>query len=119
VVSLYWIRRSRRPRDVARDMAEVATRVGEVTQVPLVLMGHSHRGELERQGSVVYANSGSWLDGSHLTVRRDRESGRLVEVQLRRWRNGGITLEDAMEVRHESVVATSSELGAPEPAATG
>ncbi|MCA9706530.1 MAG: hypothetical protein KDK70_11825 [Myxococcales bacterium] len=98
---VYFIARGRRPRDVARDMLEVAARVGEVTQVPLVLMGHSHHGQLERQGDVVYANSGSWLDGSHLVVRRDRSSGRLVEVELRHWRNGGITRVDAMDVVHE------------------
>lgn len=99
-VSIYWIRRGRRPRDVARDMQAVAGRVGNVTKVPLVLMGHSHRGELERIGGVVYANSGSWLDGSHLVVHRDRNSRRLVEVELRRWRNGGVALVDHMEVIH-------------------
>lgn len=108
-LSVVWIARSRRPRDVARDMLEVAARVGEVTGVPLVLMGHSHHGQLERQGDVVYANSGSWLDGSHLVVRRDRDSGRLVEVELRHWRNGGITRVDAMEVIHAAPPETSTE----------
>lgn len=100
VLGIAWIRHGRRPRDVARDMLEVAARVGGVTGVPLVLMGHSHHGQLERQGDVVYANSGSWLDGSHLVVRRDEASGRLFEVELRQWRNGGITRVDAMEVPH-------------------
>ncbi|MEM7154904.1 MAG: hypothetical protein AAF799_18800 [Myxococcota bacterium] len=104
-----WIQRARKPRDVARDMAEVAAGVGHVTQVPLVLMGHSHRGELERQGDVIYANSGSWLDGSHLVVRRDRESGRLVEVELRQWRNGGITRVDAMDVPHPATASVAEE----------
>ncbi|MBC8074343.1 MAG: hypothetical protein IAG13_38845 [Deltaproteobacteria bacterium] len=90
VLALLRLRRKRRPRNVARDMLEVAAGVGEVTGVPLVLMGHSHRGTLERFGDVVYANSGSWLDGSHLVVRRDQASGRFAEVELRRWRNGGI-----------------------------
>lgn len=104
---IYWIRRGRRPRDVARDMLEVAARVGGVTGVPLVLMGHSHHGQLERQGDVVYANSGSWLDGSHLVVRRDPGSGRLVEVELRQWRNGGITRLDAMDVPHATAGAAT------------
>ncbi len=99
-LSIFWIRHGRRPRDVARDMLEVAARVGAVTGVPLVLMGHSHHGQLARQGTVIYANSGSWLDGSHLVVRRDPTSGKLVEVELRQWRNGGITRVDAMEVWH-------------------
>jgi UDP-2,3-diacylglucosamine pyrophosphatase LpxH len=106
VLGITWIRRGRRPRDVARDMLEVAARVGDVTGVPLVLMGHSHHGQLERQGDVVYANSGSWLDGSHLVVRRDVASGRLVEVELRQWRNGGITCVDAMAVPHREPVTT-------------
>ncbi|MCX4245593.1 metallophosphoesterase [Paraliomyxa miuraensis] len=122
-LSLYWIRRGRRPRDVARDMLEVAARVGSVTRVPLVLMGHSHHGQLERQGDVVYANSGSWLDGSHLVVRRDRTTGRLTEVELRQWRNDGITRVDVMAVPHESAgegaptadaeAATGSAMAAP------
>ncbi len=95
---VYWMRRGRMRRDVARDMLGVAAGVGEVTGVPLVLMGHSHRGTLERQGDVVYANSGSWLDGSHLYVRRDTKSARLVNVELRRWRNGGITTVAQMDV---------------------
>jgi UDP-2,3-diacylglucosamine pyrophosphatase LpxH len=98
VIALVRVRRGRRRRNVARDMLEVAASVGEVTGVPLVLMGHSHRGSLERLGDVVYANSGSWLDGSHLVVRRDRETGRLLEVELRRWRNGGITRSRRMSV---------------------
>jgi UDP-2,3-diacylglucosamine pyrophosphatase LpxH len=90
LVALLRLRRKRRPRNVARDMLEVAAGVGEVTGVPLVLMGHSHRGTLERFGNVVYANSGSWLDGSHLVVRREPGTARFAEVELRRWRNGGI-----------------------------
>ncbi len=99
------MRRGRRRRDVARDMLEVAAQVGEVTGVPLVLMGHSHRGTLERLGDVVYANSGSWLDGSHLVVRRDPDTGRLVQVELRRWRNGGITRQATMRVPHRDTVS--------------
>ena len=91
--------RQRRPRDVARDMLEVAAQVGTMVGCPLVLMGHSHHGTLERLGDVVYANSGSWLDGSHLVVRRD-PGGRLVEVELRRWRNDGVTLVKTMRVPH-------------------
>ncbi|MEM9458554.1 MAG: hypothetical protein AAGF11_30530 [Myxococcota bacterium] len=113
-LSVYWIARSRRPRDVARDMLSVAARVGHVTGVPLVLMGHSHHGQLERQGDVVYANSGSWLDGSHLVVRRDRDSGRLVEVELRHWRNGGTTRMDAMEVIHAAPPELSAEPAPPD-----
>ncbi len=91
-------RRGRQRRDVARDMLNVAAGVGQATGVPLVLMGHSHHGELERRGDVVYANSGSWLDGSHLYVERDPETQRLIRVELRQWRNGGVRCLDAMSV---------------------
>nr|WP_255216625.1 metallophosphoesterase [Pseudenhygromyxa sp. WMMC2535] len=92
------VKRRRSPRNIARDMLEVASSVGEVTGTRIVLMGHSHRGSLERRGQVVYGNSGSWLDGSHLVVRRAREGRReeLVEVELRCWRNGGVTILDRM-----------------------
>jgi hypothetical protein len=73
-------------------------------------MGHSHHGELERRGDVVYANSGSWLDGSHLLVRRDEGTGRLTHVELRQWRNGGITVLDRMAVPH-AAEAGSDESG--------
>jgi hypothetical protein len=79
-------------------MLEVAASVGQVTGVPLVLMGHSHRGTLERLGSVLYGNSGSWLDGSHLVVRRAPATGKLVQVELRCWRNGGTLLVSQAEV---------------------
>lgn len=91
-------RRGRERRDVARDMLNVAGHVGVATGVPLVLMGHSHHGELERRGEVVYANSGSWLDGSHLFVLRDRGTQRLTKVELRQWRNGGVRTLDSMDV---------------------
>lgn len=99
-VGLKLLRRNRKRRDVAGDMLEVAAQVGEVTGVPLVLMGHSHHGTVERAGRVVYANSGSWLDGSHLVVRRDPQTKRLLEVELRRWRNGGVVRLRSLEVPH-------------------
>ncbi|PRP91996.1 Calcineurin-like phosphoesterase superfamily domain protein [Enhygromyxa salina] len=92
------VKRRRSPRNVARDMLEVASSVGEVTGTRIVLMGHSHRGSVERRGQVIYGNSGSWLDGSHLVVRRDERGEQLTEVELRRWRNGGITILDSMRV---------------------
>ena len=95
--------RWRSPRDVARDMLEVASSVGEVTGTRIVLMGHSHHGSLERRGEVIYGNSGSWLDGSHLVARRrhPHHGAELLEVELRRWRNGGITVLGSMSVDDE------------------
>jgi hypothetical protein len=96
-VLFFRVRARKKKRDVAGDMLEVAARVGDLTDVPLVLMGHSHHGTLERRGAVVYANSGSWLDGSHLVALRDG-TGALVDVELRRWRNGGVTRLERMRV---------------------
>jgi UDP-2,3-diacylglucosamine pyrophosphatase LpxH len=101
VLAALRVKRRRSPRDIARDMLEVASSVGEVTGTRIVLMGHSHRGSLERRGSVIYGNSGSWLDGSHLVVRRDERGDRLAEVELRRWRNGGVTVLETMHVDAE------------------
>ena len=52
------LQKNRKRRNVARYMAEVASGVAEVTGVPLVLMGHSHHGAIEKLGGIVYANSG-------------------------------------------------------------
>ncbi len=92
------VKRRRSPRNVAQDMLDLASSVGEVTGTRIVLMGHSHRGSVERRGSVIYGNSGSWLDGSHLVVRRAPRGDHLAEVELRQWRNGGVTVVQAMNV---------------------
>lgn len=92
------ILRRRRKRAIADDMSEVAVEVGQVTDVPLVLMGHSHHGSIETRGGVVYGNSGCWLDGSHLVIRRERASGRPRVAELRRWRNGGVTVLSRVEI---------------------
>lgn len=97
------VHKRRRPRDVAKDMLEVAASIGELTGVPLVLMGHSHEGTLERSGEVLYGNSGSWLDGYHLVIERDPQTGMLATAQLRHWRNAGVTIvEEASVPRAES-----------------
>jgi hypothetical protein len=92
------VKRRRSPRNVAQDMLDVASSVGEVTGTRIVLMGHSHRGSVERRGQVIYGNSGSWLDGSHLVVRRGPDGEALAQVELRRWRNGGVTILQTMDV---------------------
>lgn len=97
VAGLWAVRRNKRARDVGGDMLEVASEVARVTDVPLVLMGHSHHGELVEVGDALYANSGSWLDGFHLTAARDT-SGRLARVDLRRWRNGSVCVEETRAI---------------------
>jgi len=99
VVAVRGILRRRRKRAIAEDMREVAVDVGRLTQVPLVLMGHSHRGSIDVHDGVVYGNSGCWLDGSHLVVRRDPSTQRPAAVELRRWRNGGVVVVQREVVR--------------------
>lgn len=99
--------RGRTRRDVAAKMTTVASDVGRTVGVPLVLMGHSHRGQLDLVDGVLYANSGSFLDGTHLYVQRDR-TGRLARVSLRRFRNGGVT-----ELRSAPVPAPATQTVTP------
>ncbi|MBZ5710245.1 metallophosphoesterase [Nannocystis pusilla] len=114
-LSIRRLRKRRRPRAVADDMARVACEVGRATGVPLVLMGHSHYGVIARGDEVVYANSGCFLDGSHLVVRRDPATGRLAEVELRAWRNDAVAVLDGARLPpappappHDEVVADRS-----------
>ncbi len=88
----------RRRRAVHEDMAEVAASVGRVAETPLVLMGHSHHGELCLRDGVIYGNSGCWLDGSHLVVRRDPVTRRLASVELCNWRNHGVVVRKQLDV---------------------
>jgi len=94
---IWGVSRNKRARNVGADMLEVASEVARVTEVPLVLMGHSHHGELVGVGGALYANSGSWLDGFHLTAHRDSD-GRLARVDLRRWRNGSVCVEQSRDI---------------------
>lgn len=112
------ILRRRRKRAVAEDMREVAVDVGRLTEVPLVLMGHSHRGSIDVHEGVVYGNSGCWLDGSHLVVRRDPVSDRPAEVELRRWRNGGVAVIQREAVHAPSQAPRRAEAKVVSPAAT-
>jgi hypothetical protein len=91
-LAIRGILRRRGKRAIAEEMRGVAVDVGRLTDVPLVLMGHSHRGSIDTYDGVVYGNSGCWLDGSHLVVRRDPETRRPAAIELRRWRNGGVTI---------------------------
>jgi UDP-2,3-diacylglucosamine pyrophosphatase LpxH len=102
--------RRRKKRNIHVDMTRIATEVGQATGVPMVLMGHSHRGELVVRDGVVFGNSGCWLDGSHLVIRRERGTGRLARAELRMWRNGGVTVMRRLEV---PVLAESVSLVSP------
>ncbi|MGB1274728.1 MAG: hypothetical protein ACPG77_03170 [Nannocystaceae bacterium] len=88
----------RRKRAIHEDMAEVAASVGKVAGTPVVLMGHSHHGDLCVNDGVIYGNSGCWLDGSHLVVRREPSTRRLAEVELRNWRNNGVVVRKTLRV---------------------
>lgn len=108
-LSIRRLGRRRKRRAIAEDMARVAFDIGRATEVPLVLMGHSHHGSIDRGDGVIYANSGCWLDGSHLVVRRDPGAGRLAEIELRSWRNGGVVVLDRAAVPVVPVPAATDE----------
>ena len=62
LISLVWVGFSKlRPaQDPHPQMAGVAQRIGAITNVPLVVLGHTHRPTLEQQGDVNWLNPGSW-----------------------------------------------------------
>ena len=62
LTSLVWVGLSRiRPtHDPHPLMASVAERIGEIADVPLVVLGHTHQPTLEQQGQVNWLNPGSW-----------------------------------------------------------
>lgn len=62
LLGLAWVGLARiRPNhDPHPQMASVAARIGEITDVPLVVLGHTHRPTLEQQGQVNWLNPGSW-----------------------------------------------------------
>ena len=62
LLSFVWVGLSRlRPmQDPHPMMSSVAERIGEITDVPLVVLGHTHRPVLEREGQVNWLNPGSW-----------------------------------------------------------
>ncbi len=106
-VAARGVLRRRRKRAVHEDMAEVAASVGRVAGTPLVLMGHSHHGELCINHGVIYGNSGCWLDGSHLVVHRDPHTRRVAEVELRTWRNHGVVIRKQLAVPETIDTGTS------------
>lgn len=62
LISLVWVGFSKlRPaQDPHPQMAGLAQRIGAITDVPLVVLGHTHRPTLEREGDVNWLNPGSW-----------------------------------------------------------
>ena len=62
VSSLVWVGLAKlRPmQDPHPYMSEVVYKIGEITDVPLVVLGHTHKPVLERDGEVKWLNPGSW-----------------------------------------------------------
>ena len=62
VVSLTWVGLAKlRPmQDPHPYMSEVVHKIGEITDVPLVVLGHTHQPILEKDGGVKWLNPGSW-----------------------------------------------------------
>ena len=69
LVSLVWVglAKLRPAQDPHPHMSEVAQKIGQITDVPLVVLGHTHRPVLQDDGEVKWLNPGSWehLPRSH------------------------------------------------------
>lgn len=75
-------------------LRRAAVAVAMLLEVPLVVMGHTHRaGEEELGEGRRYVNTGTWVPGpeapgfTHLALRRTADGG--VQTELRRWTDGG------------------------------
>lgn len=62
VLSLIWVglAKLRPSQDPHPLMSEVAQKIGQITDVPLVVLGHTHRPVLQDDGDVKWLNPGSW-----------------------------------------------------------
>ena len=87
-------------RDQGRGLRAVASSRLAAPHAPeLVVYGHSHVATLERVGSGVYANAGSWLDRpTYLVVTPD-------DISLREWNGSaeGANLHTLERVPEESL----------------
>lgn len=62
ILSFLWVgfARLRPSQDPHPQMSGVAQQIGSITDVPLVVLGHTHRSVLEKEGDVNWLNPGSW-----------------------------------------------------------
>ncbi len=118
---LHLDRKLRRRRQVdVLNCAERAEEVGELLDVPLVLMGHTHTVDhrVSRGGAVTYANSGTWTSVANPWNRLMRDARRLTfltvegdEVELKRWNDDACRIDDVplFFVEEEEEVAPAEE----------
>ena len=62
LLGLIWVGLAKlRPvQDPHPQMSEIASKIGQITDVPLVVLGHTHKPVLEHDGEVKWLNPGSW-----------------------------------------------------------
>jgi UDP-2,3-diacylglucosamine hydrolase len=94
--------RTYRARDGGEGLRQVAYRqLSELGSIDLLVYGHSHVPLLERSGSGVYANAGTWMDDTtYLTINDDA-------VRLHRWSPDDPEHELAAVHRKESAPLTT------------
>jgi UDP-2,3-diacylglucosamine hydrolase len=94
--------RTYRARDGGEGLRRVAhDQLSRLTDVDLLIYGHSHVPLLERGSSGVYANAGTWMDDTtYLTIREDA-------VRLHRWSIDDPERELSSVPRPGSVTVTS------------
>ena len=88
-------------RDGGAGLRESATRRLGLSDLDLLIYGHSHVAELRRIGDAVYANAGSWLDQpTFLRITPEK-------IELRRWDDGdsdeGVNLNTLDRVGQKSL----------------
>ncbi len=101
---IHFQRKLRRRKDVHREvMAERASEIARIVDVPLVLMGHTHLVDYRQvnNGHTIYANSGTWTSVNNPWNRIMRDARRLTflyvqgdAVELCRWNDDASRIDD-------------------------
>ncbi len=101
-----WVHLQKKLRPKSKEpdnCAERAGKLGDLTGVPLVLMGHTHNVDhrVSSDGRVEYANSGTWTSVGNPWNRLMRDARRLTflhvvgkKVHLRRWNDDAGRFDD-------------------------
>jgi UDP-2,3-diacylglucosamine hydrolase len=100
--------RTYRARDKGAGLRAVAAAALSAPAAPdLFILGHSHVPALERLGAGVYANAGTWIDNTYLTITPER-------IELRAWSVERQELLDSVDRRllaQEQPSGTQESLG--------
>lgn len=95
---------AREPVDPSPFMRERARKIRALARVPIVIMGHSHLPEAERDATGLYFNTGAWaepaLGFTHVRISRTKGG---VKALLCRWRDGVGSAAEALAIEPKRV----------------